>query len=95
MKSLVTILMFILISNFNAQVGRSFSLLEAKRICLENHAKITNASLEYDKAVHKKREYLAAGMPEANITGAFNQFLNLPVQVLPISFLTQQLLRMK
>ena len=53
---------------------------------MKNHAKITNASLEYDKAVHKKREYLAAGMPEANITGAFNQFVNLPVQVLPISF---------
>ena len=86
MKSLVTILMIILISNFNAQIGRSFSLLEAKEYALKNHAKITNASLEYDKAVHKKREYLAAGMPEANITGAFNQFVNLPVQVLPTSF---------
>jgi hypothetical protein len=25
-------------------------------------------------------------MPEVNIAGSFNQFLNLPVQVLPISF---------
>mgnify|MGYP001165244256 FL=1 len=86
MKSLVTILMIGLISNVNAQIGRSFSLLEAKEYALKNHVKITNASLEYDKAVHQKKEYLAAGMPEANITGAFNQFLNLPVQVLPISF---------
>ena len=86
MKSLVSILTIVLISNVNAQIGRSFSLLEAKEYALKNHVKISNASLEYDKAVHQKKEYLAAGMPEANITGAFNQFLNLPVQVLPISF---------
>lgn len=86
MKSLVTILMIVLISNLNAQIARSFSLLEAKEYALKNHVKISNASLEYDKAVNKKKEYLAKGLPDANITGGFNQFLNLPVQVLPISF---------
>ena len=86
MKSIVAILMIVFISKGNAQVARSFSLLEAKEYALKNHTKITNAALEYDKSVNKKKEYLAAGMPEANITGAFNQFLNLPVQVLPVSF---------
>jgi outer membrane protein TolC len=47
---------------------------------------MANAILEFDKAKHQKKEYLSAGMPEANITGGFNQFINLPVQVLPVSF---------
>jgi outer membrane protein TolC len=62
------------------------TLLDAKEYALKNHLTIANSNLEYDKAIHQKKEYLASGMPEANITGAFNQFINLPVQVLPISF---------
>ena len=62
------------------------TLLDAKEYALKNHYNIANSILEYDKAIHQKKEYLAAGMPEANITGAFNQFVNLPVQVLPVSF---------
>ena len=40
MKSLVSILTIVLISNVNAQIGRSFSLLEAKEYALKNHVKI-------------------------------------------------------
>ena len=86
MKHLLTLLILSGLFQANAQVGRSFSLLEAKEYALKNHIKVKNADLEYNKAVEKKKEYLAAGMPEVNIAGSFNQFLNLPVQVLPISF---------
>jgi outer membrane protein TolC len=62
------------------------TLLEAKDYAVKNHYNMANAILEFDKAKHQKKEYLSAGMPEANITGGFNQFINLPVQVLPVSF---------
>ncbi len=62
------------------------SLLDAKEYALEHHYDIVNADLEYDKAIHKKKEYLSAGMPEAYIKGGFNQFPNLPVQVIDASF---------
>ena len=87
MKSLVTIIIIAIISNAQGQNNKMFSLLEAKEYALKNHYKISNADLEYKKAIHQKKQYLAAGMPEANINGNFNQFLNLPVQVLPASFL--------
>lgn len=86
MKLLFTLLLLSVLTTAYAQIGRSFSLLEAKEYALKNNIKVINASLEYDVALQKKKEYLAAGMPEANINGTFNQFLNLPVQVLPISF---------
>lgn len=87
MKSLVTLLLIAIISHAQGQNSKMFSLLEAKEYALKNHYKISNADLEYKKAIHQKKQYLAAGMPEANINGNFNQFLNLPVQVLPASFL--------
>jgi outer membrane protein TolC len=62
------------------------TLLDAKEYALKHHYDIVNADLEYDKAIHKKKEYLSAGMPEAYIKGGFNQFPNLPVQVIDASF---------
>ena len=86
MKFLIAILLIATLGNIHGQVNRSFSLLEAKEYALKNHLNITNSDLEYNKALYKKKEYLSAGMPEAFINGGFNQFINLPVQVLPASF---------
>jgi outer membrane protein TolC len=86
MKLIITILLVVFISNVRGQIARPFSLVEAKEYALKNHFKINDSKLEYSKAIQQKKEYLAAGMPEANITGGFNQFINLPVQVLPVSF---------
>ena len=66
------------------------TILDVKEYALKHHFDILNADLEYNKAIHKKREYLSAGMPEAYINGAFNQFLNLPVQVIDASFFNPQ-----
>ena len=73
----------------NVSYGQ-MTLLEAKEYALQHHFDILNADLEYSKAIHKKREYLSAGMPEAYINGGFNQFLNLPVQVIDASFFNPQ-----
>lgn len=86
MKLIITILLVVFISNVRGQIARPFSLVEAKEYAVKNHFKINDSKLEYSKAIQQKKEYLAAGMPEANITGGFNQFINLPVQVLPVSF---------
>ena len=73
----------------NLSIGQ-LTLLDAKDYALKHHFDIVNADLEYNKAIHKKREYLSAGMPEAYISGGFNQFLNLPVQVIDASFFNPQ-----
>ena len=86
MKHLINLITIIIIGLTSPQILSQMTLLDAKEYALKNHFDIANSILEYDKAVHQKKEYLSAGMPEANITGAFNQFVNLPVQVLPVSF---------
>ena len=63
MKLLFTLLLLSVLTTAYAQIGRSFSLLEAKEYALKNNIKVINASLEYDVALQKKKEYLAAGMP--------------------------------
>ena len=87
MKSILTVLIITHLFLSFGQRNSTFSLLEAKEYALKNHLKIANSDLEYNKAIHQKKQYLAAGMPEANIMGSFNQYLNLPVQVLPASFI--------
>ena len=86
MKHLINLITIIIIGLTSPQILSQMTLLDAKEYALKNHFDIANSILEYDKSVHQKKEYLSAGMPEANITGAFNQFVNLPVQVLPVSF---------
>ncbi len=86
MKHLIYILVITSFSFGPFQTLGQMTLLDAKEYAIKNHYNIANSILEYDKAIYQKKEYLSAGMPEANITGAFNQFMNLPVQVLPISF---------
>ena len=86
MKNLIYLIVLISFGLRPTHILGQMTLLEAKDYALKNHYNIANAILEFDKAKHQKKEYLSAGMPEANITGAFNQFVNLPVQVLPISF---------
>ena len=92
MKSILTLVLVSLLWNVDGQKNRSFTLLDAKDYALTNHFDVINADLEYNKAIHKKKEYLAAGMPEAYINGGFNQFINLPIQVIDASFFNPQAL---
>ena len=86
MKVLVTILSIVAFIAVSANSLGQMTLLDAKQYALKNHFDIVNADLEYNKALFKKKEYLSAGMPEAFIKGGFNQFPNLPVQVIDASF---------
>lgn len=76
----------LLITQFSFAQTTSFSLEDAKSYALEHNLSVKNAEMDITIAEHQKRETIAMGLPQANITGSFNNFLNLPVQVLDASF---------
>ena len=93
MKYLFIAFSFVLYLHTWGQVSTQFTLLDAKEFALKHHLDVINSDLEYDKAIHKKREYLSAGMPEAFINGGYTQFINLPVQVIDASFFNRSRMR--
>lgn len=65
----------------------SFSLQQAKEYALENSDKVKNAILDLEIANEKVKETRAIGLPQINGNGSFNNFLNLPVQVVSAKFM--------
>lgn len=65
----------------------SFNLSEAKTYALENNPNVHNASLDTEMAKAQKREVLGMGLPQVSLTGSFNHFINLPVQVVGANFI--------
>lgn len=87
-KTFLTIGCFTLSLLATAQgTSQTFSLQQAKAYALENSDKIKNANLDLDIANEKVKETRAIGLPQINATGSFNNFLNLPVQVVSANFL--------
>lgn len=78
--------LLLLCAHFTSAQSTSFSLDEAKTYALEHNISIANAAYDSQIAEYQKRETIAMGLPQANISGSFNNFLNLPVQVLDASF---------
>lgn len=70
-----------------SQDKSTFTLSEAKIYALENHLSIKNASWDVQSAIYKKNETRAIGLPQLNLQGTFNQFINLPIQVVDASFI--------
>ncbi|NBU90501.1 MAG: TolC family protein [Flavobacteriia bacterium] len=69
------------------QNNMSYSLLEAQDFALKNHLSIKNSDLAIQKSQELKKEYLAIGLPQVSANSGFNNFLNLPVQVVSAKFL--------
>lgn len=65
----------------------SFTLTEAKIYAQEHHANIKNALLDVDIAKKQIVETRGIGLPQVDINGTFNNFINLPVQVVDASFI--------
>lgn len=65
---------------------QTFTLESAKAYALDNHSTVKNAILDLDIAHQKIVETRGMGLPQVDITGSFNHFLNLPVQVLDAQF---------
>lgn len=71
----------------SAQEKTTFTLAEAKQYALENNPTIKNASLETEISAVKRREVFGMGLPQVSFSGAFNNFINLPVQVVGANFI--------
>jgi len=76
---------FLFVGTVNAQ--SSFSLSEAKQYGLDAHLSVKNAQLDIVKAKEQKKEYQAIGLPQVDISASFNNFINLPVQVVDAKFI--------
>lgn len=70
----------------NAQESNSFSLYEAQSYALENSEKYKREELEIDISKKQIVETRSIGLPQVNSEVNFQNFLNIPVQALPASF---------
>lgn len=70
-----------------AQDKVAFTLAEAKQYAIEHNQQVMNATLETDISIQKRREVFGIGLPQVSFSGAFNHFINLPVQVVGANFI--------
>ncbi len=70
-----------------AQEKSAFTLMEAKTFALENNPTLKNSALEVEVSEAKRREIFGMGLPQVSLTGGFNHFINLPVQVVGANFI--------
>jgi len=66
-----------------AQTEYSLSLKEALQYGLENSATIKQAKYDQQKAKFKEGEVMSSGLPQITAEGQYQNFPNLPVQILP------------
>jgi outer membrane protein TolC len=78
--------LFLITGNTSLTIAQEYTLEAAKNYALENHVSIANANYDVDIARKQIVEYRGIGLPQININGSFNNFLNLPVQVMEASF---------
>lgn len=84
-KSLILGVFAILATSGWAQ--SSFSLVDAKLYALENNLSVKNAENDIESAHQRYVEIRGMGLPQIDFQGSFNNFINLPVQVVDASFL--------
>lgn len=65
----------------------SFSLVDAKTYALDNNLSVKNAESDNEFAHQRYIEIRGMGLPKLDFNGTFNNFINLPVQVVDASFL--------
>jgi outer membrane protein len=87
MKQISWIFFVLISSHLIGQQKNTYTLLEAQETALINSEKLKNSDLEIQMAKLKVDETRAIGLPQVNFTGSFNNFLNLPVQVVDASFI--------
>jgi outer membrane protein len=65
---------------------QSMSLQQVIEIAKKNNYTILNSKLDQQMAGKKADEILASGLPQINATGSFNNYLDIPVMLAPLSF---------
>ncbi|MGD9557425.1 MAG: TolC family protein [Mangrovibacterium sp.] len=72
-----------------AQDALQFSLAEAKEYALKNSYVVRNSGLDVASAKKKVWETIADGLPQIEGSAAYNNYLNLPTQLIPGEFFGQ------
>jgi len=84
-----TIILFAVFASFLLQaqdedkIPTSFSLEEAKAYAIEHSYQAENSLRDVEKAKLKVKETAAIGLPQISASGSFQQFIDIPTQVLP------------
>tara|TARA_B100001063_G_scaffold247379_1_gene293758 strand:- start:13761 stop:15098 length:1338 start_codon:yes stop_codon:yes gene_type:complete len=68
------------ISVVNAQ---QFSLEEAQQYAVEHSYQARSANLEVEKSQRKVKETISTGLPQVNATASYQNYIELPVQLVP------------
>lgn len=87
LKTVFLALFIVLTQSVSAQ--ESFSLENAKAYALEHHTDIQKAALSVQDAKQQMREVTGMGLPQVDLNGSFNHYINIPVQVVDGSFFGQ------
>lgn len=89
MRKHIILIVFIgtLSSLFGQANGGQFTLNQAKDYALSNHLAIKNTELDIASAKQRSREVTAMGLPQISFSGSFQNFINLPTQVVDASFI--------
>lgn len=68
---------------------QAFTVDEALNYALENNVNVKKAKIDQKVAQQKVNETIGIGLPQINLQGKYNYFLNIPVQLLPGEILGQ------
>ncbi len=85
----LNLMLFLLITGIGFS-QQSFTLEDAKAYALENNLKVKNGELNIENARQKMIETRGIGLPQIDLSGQFNNFINIPVQVADASAFNPQ-----
>ena len=85
-RTTITILLAILYSGSWAQGPLSLSLREAMELAAKQSYAVQTSELEAEKARHKIKEVLAIGLPQINADAAIQNYIEVPISVVPNFF---------
>ncbi|MEX2379117.1 MAG: TolC family protein, partial [Vicingaceae bacterium] len=66
--------------------AQQYSLEEAKQFAIEHSYQAQSSKMEVEKSQRKVKETISTGLPQVNATASYQNFLELPRQLVPAEF---------
>lgn len=82
---LVLLLAFVLAGNVTAQ-SQEYNLKQAQEYAVQHNYQARNAVIDIALAVKKIKETLSSGLPQAEASIGYTNFINIPTQLIPAEF---------
>lgn len=76
--------------SFSQEEKKAFSIEEAREYAIQNNEKVINSILDYESAKKRVWETTAIGLPQIDLTGSFQHFIDIPTTVVDATFLNPQ-----